>query len=188
MITATGKMGATYAVPFPVITRSIFGMYGSFPIICIRAFVAMMWTAILTVQAGEFLQRALEAIWPSFIDFPNHLPEGAGITSAGLLCFMLYWIVQTGLSLMPIKKLRYLFWVKGVIVPPTFLALFLWAVIVTKGGGPYVTGHAKMESTYMNTAYSSLTGLNAIIGLFSSMAVNMPDFVSSAISPLSGMG
>jgi NCS1 nucleoside transporter family len=169
-------MGATYAVPFPVITRSIFGMYGSFPIICIRAFVAMMWTAILTVQAGEFLQRMIEAIWPSFITFPNHLPENAGITSAGLLCFMLYWICQTLLSLMPIKKLRILFWVKGVVVPPTFLALFLWAVIVTHGGGPLVDGHAKMTSTYMNTAYSSLTGLNAIIGLFSSMAVNMPDF------------
>jgi NCS1 family nucleobase:cation symporter-1 len=28
----------------------------------------------------------------------------------------------------------------------------------------------------MNTAYSALTGLNVIIGLFSSMAVNMPDF------------
>jgi NCS1 family nucleobase:cation symporter-1 len=28
----------------------------------------------------------------------------------------------------------------------------------------------------MNTAYSSLTGLNVIIGLFSSLAVNMPDF------------
>lgn len=34
---------------------------------------------------------------------------------------------------MPISKLRILFWVKGVIVPPTFFALFLWAVIVTKG-------------------------------------------------------
>ena len=53
VITATGKMGATYAVPFPVVTRSIFGMYGSFPVICIRAFVALMWTAILTVQAGS---------------------------------------------------------------------------------------------------------------------------------------
>ena len=169
-------MGAIYAVPFPVVTRSIFGMYGSFPIICIRAFVALMWTAILTVQAGEFLQRALEAIWPSFIDFPDHLPKSGGISSAGLLCFMLYWIIQTALSLMPIKKLRILFWIKGVVVPPTFLALFLWAVIVTKGGGPYVTGDAKMTSSYMGTAYSALTGLNAIIGLFSSMAVNMPDF------------
>ena len=106
----------------------------------------MMWTAILTVQAGGFLQCCIEAIWPSFKRFPNHLPENAGITSAGLLCFFLYWFLQTGLSLMPIEKLRVLFWVKGVIVPPTFLALFLWAAIVTKGGGPYVTGHAKLTS------------------------------------------
>jgi len=77
---------------------------------------------------------------------------------------------------MPIHKLRILFLVKGVIVPPTFLALFLWAAIVTHGGGPLVTGSAKITSTYMNTAYSALTGLNVMIGLFSSMAVNMPDF------------
>ncbi len=54
-----------------------------------------MWTAILTVQAGAFLQRMIEAIWPQFINFPNRLPEDAGITSAGILCFMLYWILQT---------------------------------------------------------------------------------------------
>ncbi|KAF2191319.1 hypothetical protein K469DRAFT_557273 [Zopfia rhizophila CBS 207.26] len=186
VITLTGKMGATYAVPFPVIVRSIFGMYGSFPAICIRAFVALMWTAILTVQAGNFLQRCLEAIWPSFIKFPNHLPESAGIDSAGLLCVFLYWFIQTGLAIMPIEKLRILFWVKGVIVPPTFLALFLWAVIVTHGGGELVTGKYKLTSTYMNTAYSALTGLNVIIGLFSSMAVNMPDFGRFSKNRLSG--
>jgi NCS1 family nucleobase:cation symporter-1 len=150
------------------------------------AFVAMMWTAILTVQAGAFLQRCIEAIWPSFINFPNHLPLDAGITSAGLLSFFLYWFMQSGLSLMPIQKLRYLFWIKGAVVPPTFFALFLWAVIVTKGGGPLVTGHMKITSPYMNTAYSALSGLNAIIGLFSSLAVNMPDFGRFSKNRLAG--
>ena len=84
---------------------------------------------------------------------------------------------------MPIEKLRILFLVKSVIVPPTFLALFLWAVIVTNGGGPLVTGKAEMTSPYMNIAYSTLTGLNAIIGLFSSMSVNMPDFGRYLFSP-----
>lgn len=36
VVTLTGKMGATYAVPYPVIVRSIFGMYGSYPVILIR--------------------------------------------------------------------------------------------------------------------------------------------------------
>jgi NCS1 family nucleobase:cation symporter-1 len=54
------------------------------------------------------------------------------------------------------------------------------------GGGPLVTGHEKMTSTYMNKAYSALTGLNVIIGLFSSMAVNMPDFGRFSKNRLSG--
>lgn len=43
-------------------------------------------------------------------------------------------------------------------------------------GGPLIRGKAEITSDYMDTAYSALTGLNAIIGLFSSLAVNMPDF------------
>jgi nucleobase:cation symporter-1, NCS1 family len=186
VVTLTGKMGAKYSIPFPVIVRSVFGMYGSFPAICIRAFVALMWTAILTVQAGAFFQRCVEAIWPSFINFPNRLPESANVTSAGLLCIFLYWFIQTGLALMPIEKLRILFLVKAVVVPPTFLALFLWAVIVTKGGGPLVTGEKEITSPYMNTAYSALTGLNVMIGLFSSLAVNMPDFGRFSKNNLAG--
>jgi nucleobase:cation symporter-1, NCS1 family len=85
VITFTGRMGATYAIPFPVIVRSVFGMYGSYLTIVLRAFVAAMWTAILCLQAGDFLGNCITAIWPSFERFPNHLPESAGITSGGLL-------------------------------------------------------------------------------------------------------
>ncbi|KAI5799062.1 permease for cytosine/purines, uracil, thiamine, allantoin-domain-containing protein [Geopyxis carbonaria] len=185
VVTLTGKMGARYHVAYPVIVRSSFGMVGSYGAIVIRAFVALMWTAILCVQAGGFLQNCIEAIWPSFKTFPNKLPPGAGIDSAGLLCFMLYWCLQTVLCLMPISKLRLLFLAKAIIVPPTFLALFLWAVIVTKGGGPLVKGEMEL-TTPMGPAYSALTGLNVIIGLFSSMAVNMPDFGRFSKNRLAG--
>lgn len=36
VITLTAKIGATYNVPFPVVARSVFGLYGSFPAILIR--------------------------------------------------------------------------------------------------------------------------------------------------------
>lgn len=48
--------------------------------------------------------------------------------------------------------------------------------LIIHRGGPLVTGKTELTSTYMNTAYSVLTGLNVILGLFSSLAVNMPDF------------
>lgn len=66
----------------------------------------------------------------------------------------------------------------------TFPAFFL--THLRHGGGPLVTGHEKMTSSYMNTAYSALTGLNVIIGLFSSMAVNMPDFGRFSKNRLAG--
>lgn len=37
-LTLTGKMGSTYSIPFPVLVRSIFGMYGSYPAIVLRSF------------------------------------------------------------------------------------------------------------------------------------------------------
>lgn len=53
-------------------------------------------------------------------------------------------------------------------------------------GGPLIKGKAEMQSGYMNTAYSALTGLNVIIGLFSSLAVNMPDFGRFSKNRLAG--
>ena len=44
VITLTAKMGAQYSISFPVLVRSIFGMYGSYFAISVRAFVAAMWT------------------------------------------------------------------------------------------------------------------------------------------------
>jgi len=123
----------------------------------------MMWTAILCVQAGGFLQNCITAIWPSFANFPNHLSPSAAIdctylaispdltltcfTAAGLLCFFLYWIVQTLLSIMPIRKLRLLFLAKAIIVPPTFVALFLWAVMyLSTSSQPFYANLLKKNS------------------------------------------
>ena len=51
----------------------------------------------------------------------------------------------------------------------------IFSAIVTHGGGPLVTGSVNL-TTGMNASWSALKALNVIIGLFSSLAVNMPDF------------
>lgn len=53
-------------------------------------------------------------------------------------------------------------------------------------GGPLIRGEMQLISTYMGTAYSALTGLNVIIGLFSSLAVNMPDYGRFSKNKLAG--
>jgi len=53
-------------------------------------------------------------------------------------------------------------------------------------GGPLIKGKVEITSSYMNTTYSVLTGLNAVVGLFSSLAVNMPDFGRFSKNQLAG--
>jgi NCS1 family nucleobase:cation symporter-1 len=166
----------------------------------------MMWTAILCVQAGGFLQNCIEAIWPSFRDFPNHLPADAGIDCKSHLAVDTCGHVDT-------KNSRRYSLLYVVLVPADYpfdhadsevtaavhsksyncasnvhcsfsmgRDVCLLSSLsgpspdrhsVTRGGGELVTGKMVLK-TDMGPAYSALTGLNVIIGLFSSMAVNMP--------------
>jgi len=146
--------------------------------IFLRTTVALLWTAISVVQAGGFLENMISAIWPKFPNW-NHLPPEANITSAGILTVILYWIIQTYVSCLPIKKLRYFFMFKAALVVPAWTAFFLWAVIVTKDGGPLVVGPTNIDPR-VGRPWSALQALNVVIGLFSSLAVNMPDFARFA--------
>jgi len=175
VLSATGRIAAIYHVPFPVLARTCFGMYGAIPAICIRSTVAMLWTAITIVQGGAYLENSVTACFPSYATFPNALPDSANITSGQLLMVFIYWMIQTSLAILPMHKMRYFFIVKSIVVPPTYFFLFLWAVIVTGGGGPLVTGSANV-SIPGGYGWAVILALNVVVGLFSSLAVNMPDF------------
>jgi NCS1 family nucleobase:cation symporter-1 len=54
-------------------------------------------------KAGGFLENMISAIWPKFPTW-NHLPESANITSAGILTVVIYWGIQTYVSMLPIKS------------------------------------------------------------------------------------
>jgi NCS1 family nucleobase:cation symporter-1 len=138
VVSLTGRIAATYHIPFPVIARASLcvnchitlpsssnlhsGMWGCMPMIFLRSTVALLWTAISVVQvctllriiaslvltltsrfkAGGFLENMISAIWPKFPTW-NHLPASANITSASMLCVVIYWFIQTYVSMLPIK-------------------------------------------------------------------------------------
>ena len=46
----------------------------------------------------------LTAIWPSFKNIPNHIPESEGITTAGMVGFLLYFLLQIPFLCIPYTK------------------------------------------------------------------------------------
>jgi NCS1 family nucleobase:cation symporter-1 len=65
----------------------------------------------------------LTAVWPSFATLPNHLPASAGLTTAGMISYFFYWLIQLPLLLIPTHKLQYMFWVKTVLMPPVAIGM-----------------------------------------------------------------
>lgn len=77
--------------------------------------------------------QMVTAIWPSYQNIPNTLPESIGITSQGMISYLIYWLIQFPLLLIPTYRLQYLFTVKAILVTPMALAMVIW--ISVKAGG-----------------------------------------------------
>ncbi|KAF7343700.1 NCS1 nucleoside transporter family [Mycena sanguinolenta] len=133
---ATGWIGATHGINFPIFARASFGVYGNIIAVVARAVSGVAWFGLNTYQGGQCLQVMLGAIFPSFKSFKNHLPHSAHVTSSQLLCFFIFYIIQLPLLYIHISKLRHLFMFKIILMPIFGIALFSWAVGRAHGFGP----------------------------------------------------
>jgi NCS1 family nucleobase:cation symporter-1 len=86
-----GAIGAHLHVPFPIVARSSFGFtFARFAVIT-RMITALFWHAIQTYTGSTAITQCIRAIWPSYLDIPNHLPASAGITTQQLLSHFIFW-------------------------------------------------------------------------------------------------
>jgi NCS1 family nucleobase:cation symporter-1 len=101
-----GGPGAYLHVPFPVIVRSSFGYQFSRFAVFIRMVTALFWHAIQTYAGATALTQVIRAIWPSYLNIPNHLPASAGITTQQMVSHFLFWSIQFPFLLIRPHKLK----------------------------------------------------------------------------------
>ncbi|KAJ5143377.1 uncharacterized protein N7515_002164 [Penicillium bovifimosum] len=173
-IAANGAVGAIYHVPFPVIARASWGFWGSYIAIISRVILALFWFAIQNVNGGNAVRVMIAAIWPSYLDLPNHIPESQGITTNGMVAFFLFWLLQVPFLCMHPNRLRWLFTVKSVLVPIAWIAMLIWAFVSVKGGGHVF---AQQAPTVSGSKYSwlFLANMTSVIGNYATLSVNMSD-------------
>ncbi|PAV19525.1 NCS1 nucleoside transporter [Pyrrhoderma noxium] len=177
-----GWIGATYGINFPVFSRASFGTRGVYLAILCRAIAAIFWFGTQTYQGGQCLQVMLQAIWPSFKNFPNHLPESASVTSSMLLCFFIFYLIQLPLLWIHMSKLRYLFLVKVIIMPIFGFTLFGWAVGRAHGFGPiFEKGTSITDGRPAAVVFFS--AMTSAIAPKATLALNIADFTRYAKSP-----
>ncbi|RMZ83169.1 hypothetical protein DV738_g1405, partial [Chaetothyriales sp. CBS 135597] len=177
VITINGRIGATLHTPFPVIARVPFGYYFAYFVVLSRCVLAIVWLGVQTTTGGQCMVVLLTAIWPSFAKIPNHIPEGQGITTAGMCGFVLYFLLQLPFLCIPYTKIQYFFAFKSVIAPVIFLAIF--GSTLHKAGGTISHSTVITHGTTLTgsaLAWAFFRNLNGVLGNYATLGLNISDF------------
>ena len=183
VIAANGAVGAIYHVPFPVIARASWGFWGSYIAVLSRLVLAVVWFAVNCMNGANAVRVMIGAIWPSFLQIPNGIRPGEGIPTAGMVGFVVYWVVQFPFLCIRPDRVRWVFLAKAVLVPVAWIAILIWA-FVTEGGGSMFDQNDQAELSWSRYSWLFLASMTSVLGSFATTSVNQSDFSRySHISP-----
>lgn len=165
--------GTKYGIPFPVFARAAYGVFGANLPAVLRAIVACGWFGINAWIGGQALHtlfRSLWAGWPTCLGgaVGGHLPTEW--VSFALFWGMNIWIVYRGMDLL--RKVEN--WAAPYVLVMTAI-LVVWAVSRAGGLGKLMSDPGKYPTfaTFWPVFVPSVT---AMIGFWSTLSLNMPDF------------
>ncbi|KAF2168101.1 hypothetical protein M409DRAFT_21546 [Zasmidium cellare ATCC 36951] len=176
-----GAIGAHLHVPFPVAVRSSFGFFFARFAVIVRMITALFWHAIQTYTGSTAMTQIIRAIWPSYLNIPNHLPASAGITSQQLLSHFIFWSVQFPILLIPPHKLKWFFVFKVVVTVTASVGTVV--AMTVKAGGSGDIWNQEYQVHGSERSWLILASMMSVAGGWATMATNVPDFTRYLKNP-----
>src|SRR5437763_13817823 len=161
--------GARYGIPFPVLARASFGVLGANVAAVLRALVACGWFGIQTWIGGEAINTLLATVWPAW----RHQPYGVAI------CFMAFWLINLAVILRGIEYIRFLQGISAPVLLLVGLLLLGWAYRNAGGFGPMLSAPSRFSS-FPDFLKFLIPALNATVGFWATVSLNIPDFTRFA--------
>ncbi|KAK4546428.1 hypothetical protein LTR36_002105 [Oleoguttula mirabilis] len=170
------RSASVYHIGYPAVGRAVFGMYGSYYFVGVRAALAIIWYGVQLYSGSALLANVLRAVFGhNYTDIPNHIPLSMGITSAGMLAFFLFWLVHLPLTFFRPYQLKKFFWFKAIVMLPAIWGLFIFCMVNTKGNIGF--GHLAATSKVHNNGWGwfFIYSINAGMGNTATLITNQPD-------------
>ena len=160
--------GTKYGIPFPVFARAAYGTTGSNLPALMRALIACGWFGINAWIGGAALQAFFVSIAPGWRELGGTFN---GFPTTQWLSFLLFWglnilVIYRGMEL--VRRLER-FAAPFVLVMTAILVV--WAIRAADGLGPIMSRGGTAD--FLPLFIPSLT---AVIGFWSTLSLNMPDF------------
>lgn len=185
MVVGMARPGVKYHIGYPVLARSVMGMWGSYFFVFIRAVVCIIWYGIQSYYGANFLSVCFRCIFGnSWEAWPNKLPISAHVTSKQLLAFFIVWLLEFPFTWIHPSKIHYIFTVKGFIMPFATFGLFGWCLAYGGGISSMDTANAAAVSSQATPlGWLIMSGINVVMGGLSPMLVNQPDLARYCQEP-----
>lgn len=173
------RAAAVYHFGFPVESRVAWGMRGSFFPVFVRTLVGTVWEGLSIIQGGYFTAVLLSCIiGKPFMNMHDPIPKSSDITVQQLIGLLIYFFATMPLMSIPPTKVRILYMIKSVALPPVVIGLFIFCML--KGRGHVAGTFASTKHLSGSTlAWAMLSGINSTMGKTASNTVNQ---VSSLLS------
>lgn len=133
-----GRPGAVYHVPFPIITRASFGVWGSYWPIFNRNAMTVIWTGVQGVTTGNCIYVMLHAIFPSIAHVHNPFSKDVTMTGGRLIAYSVGWVLCLGCAFIKPQRLSFLIYFKSVIMMICLITFFGWSLGKANGIGPII--------------------------------------------------
>ncbi len=190
-ILANSHPGTKYGIPFPVFARASYGVFGANVPAVMRAIVACGWFGINAWIGGQALQTFFRSLWPGWRDLLGPAPDPASSWLFGghypteWVSFLLFWalnilIVYKGMEL--VRKVEN--WAAPYVLVMTAV-LVAWAVTKAQASCGDRPGCSGLGSIMHDEGKFRTLGefwpvfvpsVTAMIGFWSTLSLNMPDF------------
>ncbi|KAI1840595.1 hypothetical protein JX265_010265 [Neoarthrinium moseri] len=174
----SGEPGIRYHLGFPMISRSTFGMYGSYFVIMVKCFVNFIFFGIQSYWGGLAANIVLSSIFPSFQNLENTIPVSSAITTKQLIGFIIYIVIFTSMMFIHPSKLSRVVWVSQAYVTITMVSLFIWAMSHNNGAsflGPSKTITSR-QAPPTERSFRILQAISAVTGSWTGACIRQADW------------
>ncbi|MFI6703388.1 NCS1 family nucleobase:cation symporter-1 [Streptomyces sp. NPDC050509] len=167
-----GRVGQRHGVPFPVVSRISFGVWGANIPALIRAVIAIMWYGIQTYLASVAVNVMLLAALPDLVSWTRH--SFLGLDALGWTSFLILWAAQALIINRGMESVRKFqdfcgpaIWLVMIVLAVWILAKAGWTISLTSTPHPVSTG--KQFAQWFGA-------IGLILSIYGTLMLNFCDF------------
>lgn len=168
----TGAAGTKLGVPYPVLSRISFGVFGGNLPALIRGFIAVFWYGIQTYLSSVAVVAILLLIFP---DMKGLMAQTfIGLSLPGWIGFLFLWLLQFFVFRYGMEFIRKFDNFCGPAVYVMMLIMIVW--IAVKAGGKIDIGISPVHVSPGQAAVQFFSAVSLVIAYFSTIILNVSDF------------